>query len=181
MRILVVSDSHGSVANLAYLARTLGSRLDLVIHLGDGASDFEKLEPGLLGTVPLVLVRGNMDSNPRLPPSRVTAAGKHLIYASHGHAALASGSLLPLLYAAREAGASVCLFGHTHIPLRKQEDGLLILNPGSLSRPRGGWGPTFAILTVPENGTGPVEAEHYEILNPGKNPSLRIVRPGSRP
>jgi len=177
MKILVVSDTHGDARNLAFVAQTLGNSLDLVIHLGDGASDFEKLPPEILGSTPRVIVRGNMDSDPRLPPNRVASVRKHLIYASHGHAALASGSLLPLLYAAEEAKASVCLFGHTHIPHKKQAEGILMLNPGSLSRPRGGWGPTFAILTIPEDGTGQIDAVHYEILNAGGTLSLHAVFP----
>lgn len=177
MKILVVSDTHGDAGNLDFVARILGPSLDLIIHLGDGVADLERLAPERLGSTPRVLVKGNMDGNPRLPPSRVFSARRHLIYLSHGHAALASGSLLPLILAARDARASVGLFGHTHIPQRLQEDGLLLLNPGSLARPRGGWGPTFAVLTVPDDEGGQIEATHYEILDPGGSPTLHAVFP----
>jgi len=177
MKILVVSDTHGDVRNLAFVIRTLGERLDLIIHLGDGAADLERLSGEIPVSIPRFMVRGNMDSDPHLLPSRVASVRKHLIYASHGNAALASGSLLPLLYAAREAKASVCLFGHTHIPHRKRMENVLLLNPGSLSRPRGGWGPTFALLNVPEDGAGQIEAVHYEILSAGGRLSLHAVFP----
>jgi len=177
VKILVISDTHGDTGNLEYLVRTLGNRLDLLIHLGDGAHDLDRLPGDTLRGIPRLLVKGNVDSDFRLPPSRVTEARRRLIYASHGHAALASGSPLPMILAAREAGASVCLFGHTHIPQRTQAEGMLVLNPGSLSRPRGGWGPTFALLTLPEDGIGRIEAVHYEIRDPGGRPSLRAVYP----
>ena len=177
MRILVVSDTHGDTANLDFVIRTLISRLDLVIHLGDGAHDLDRLHRDGLSQLPRLQVKGNMDSDARLPPSRVAEVCGHLIYVSHGHGALASGSLLPLTLAAKAAGASACLFGHTHRPQKSYSDGLLVLNPGSLARPRGGWGPTFAILTVPEDGEGRIEAVHYEILDPGGQPSLRPAFP----
>jgi uncharacterized protein len=177
LRILVVSDTHGDICNLQFVAEKMGDKLDLIIHLGDGALDLDKLMPGSLGSVPRVLVRGNMDTDPSLPSDRIASANKHTIYAVHGHSALSAGSLLPLLYAAREAKASVCLFGHTHIPHRKEIEGILLINPGSLSRPRGGWGPTFVILSVPEDEKSRIEAVHYEILDPKGHPSLHTVYP----
>ncbi len=177
MKILVVSDTHGDTGNLERVLRILSPRLDLLLHLGDGARDLDRLPRGLLGSLPSLKVKGNMDSDAHLPPSRVIRAGSRLLYVSHGHAALASGSPLPMILAAREAGASVCLFGHTHVPHKSYSDELLVLNPGSLSRPRNGWGPSFALLTVPEDGAGRIEAAHYEIRMDGLNPSLRIIRP----
>lgn len=177
MKILVVSDTHGDPGNLETVVRILGSRLNLLIHLGDGIRDLEHLLRTLAVSVPCMPVKGNMDSDARLPPSRVIQAGRHLLYISHGHAALASGSPLPMILAAREAGASACLFGHTHVPYKSFEEGLLVLNPGSLSRPRGGWGPTFALLTVPDNGDGRIEAAHYEIRDPISRPAFRSVDP----
>ena len=177
MRILIISDTHGDVRNLAYVIREFGPRIDRILHLGDGAADLEKLRSKISPSIPCEAVRGNMDSGSCLPASRVTSVGEHRIYASHGNTALAGGSLLPLLYAAREAGAEACLFGHTHVPYKRTSEGVLLLNPGSLSRPRGGWGPTFAILDVPEDGSDKIVAVHYEILNPGENPSVRSIAP----
>ena len=46
-------------------------------------------------------------------------------YATHGHLPVP-----PL-----KAG-TVLLFGHTHVPVFKEEDGIFILNPGSVSIPK---------------------------------------------
>ena len=56
---------------------------------------------------------------------------------------------------ARERQADILLFGHTHQPLTDYDDGLYILNPGSL-RGRGTYGlldvtPTGVLLNVVEN------------------------------
>lgn len=177
MKILVVSDTHGDLGNLERVLRILGSRLDLLLHLGDGARDLDRLPRSPERSIPCLQVKGNMDSDPHLPPSRVTRAGGHLLYLSHGHAALASGSPLPMILAAREAGASACLFGHTHVPHKSYSEGLLVLNPGSLSRPRNGWGPSFALLTVPEAGDGRIEATHYEIRDNPDGPAFRVFDP----
>lgn len=55
----------------------------------------------------------------------------------------------------RERQADILLFGHTHQPLTDYDDGLYILNPGSL-RGRGTYGlldvtPTGVLLNVVEN------------------------------
>ena len=46
----------------------------------------------------------------------------------------------------RQKGCEAALFGHTHhAVMKKSDDGILILNPGSTSRPRGG-NASFAVL-----------------------------------
>jgi putative phosphoesterase len=48
----------------------------------------------------------------------------------------------------RFPGARVVLFGHSHIPMDLDEDGLRLVNPGSPTWKRRQERPTFAILTV---------------------------------
>ena len=50
--------------------------------------------------------------------------------------------------------------GHTHVPLVKWYGDVLLVNPGSPSRPRSMDGPTFGVLT----------------LNEGEKPSAEIIR-----
>lgn len=56
-----------------------------------------------------------------------------------------------MIYKARMAGAQAVCFGHSHIPFLTWEEGILLLNPGSLSRPRSCSQSGCALLTV-ENG-----------------------------
>ena len=39
------------------------------------------------------------------------------------------------------------VFGHIHVPVNREADGILLINPGSPSRPRNGV-PSFGILTL---------------------------------
>ncbi len=51
--------------------------------------------------------------------------------------------------AARENGADILVYGHTHVPEIRQDGGILVLNPGSLTFPRQrGFRPTFIILNI---------------------------------
>ena len=47
-----------------------------------------------------------------------------------------------LRYYAEQSGCKAALFGHTHVPVNRTEEGILLLNPGSI-----GYGGTYALLT----------------------------------
>ena len=51
---------------------------------------------------------------------------------THGHLYGVKSDLTRVVYAARERNADLLLYGHTHIPVTDYEDGLYILNPGSI-------------------------------------------------
>ena len=53
------------------------------------------------------------------------------------------------------------LFGHTHRPMYDDKGRVVLLNPGSISMPRGGDGiPTFATVEIQENGV--MQAQIWE-------------------
>jgi len=79
--------------------------------------------------------------------SLLTAAGKKILIC-HGHLqGIDFGDELAL-FEANETGATIILHGHTHVPRQERTENKLIVNPGSISRPRGGFDPTFAVLTI---------------------------------
>ena len=103
-------------------------------------------------------VRGNGDfalgSADLLYAREETLGGKRLFF-THGHLYGVKTGLYRVCCAARERQADILLFGHTHQPLTDYDDGLYILNPGSL-RGRGTYGlldvtPTGVLLNVVEN------------------------------
>ena len=53
-----------------------------------------------------------------------------------------------IVCAARERKAQVLLYGHTHNAFTDYEDGLYLMNPGSLS----GWQATYGTLDLTEQG-----------------------------
>ncbi len=42
---------------------------------------------------------------------------------------------------------SLFLYGHTHIPMAEEIDGIYCLNPGSISLPKGGFKPSYGVLS----------------------------------
>lgn len=130
MRILVVSDTHGDIRTLQRVVMSQPTA-EVVVHCGDGADEAAQLKT-MFPDKMIVSVRGNCDFCCTEPTKEVfTVAGKKL-FITHGHLYGVKGGLYTLSCAAREEGADIVLFGHTHIPTEVYDDGLYMLNPGSL-------------------------------------------------
>ena len=136
MKILVFSDSHGRVLSM-YDAMER-EEPDAVIHLGDcyeDACDLRRSYPNVV----VYAVRGNNDFEPDAPSFLVIAPEGYPIYAAHGHLERVSWSQTGNLPArAAEHGCKLALYGHTHRVYDRQEGDVRVVNPGSISLPRGG-------------------------------------------
>lgn len=143
--IAIISDSHGYIDNIALFEKQLKG-VDALWHLGDHAEDAASLAARL--NCGYVAVRGNCDPFSDAPLSYTVNWHGRRFLLLHGHTV--SGRL-PLLYAAKEANADAVLFGHSHVPFEETVDGVLLLNPGSLSRPRTSKGPSVALLTLTDD------------------------------
>lgn len=90
-------------------------------------------------TTPLVAVAGNCDSPvdqnmidfPIEAPYSQIADGDRIFFLTHGHHF--DREHLPQL-----GEGSVFVSGHTHLPLLERQGHIILLNPGSVSLPRGG-------------------------------------------
>ncbi len=151
MRAIVLSDSHGDASSLERAIASVGEKnIDMIIHLGDIARDVDYLEM-LYYPIRVASVVGNNDFMRQGDHERVIDFDGHKIFICHGHTLGVSYGTERLEAIARQKGCEAALFGHTHSNvLKKCEDGLIILNPGSVSRPRGTKA-SFAILET-ENG-----------------------------
>ena len=84
----------------------------------------------------LYAVRGNNDLASMLPDQLLIELGGHKIWMEHGHLV---PNLMTLAFRAKDHGADIALFGHTHEPLCEYAYGVMLLNPGSAgNRCRGG-------------------------------------------
>ena len=144
-KIAIISDSHGYIDNIALFEKRLKG-VDALWHLGDHAEDAALLAARL--NCGYVAVRGNCDPFSDAPLTYIVNWHGKRILLLHGHTV--SGRL-SLLYAAKEANADAVLFGHSHVPSEETVDGVLFLNPGSLSRPRTSKGPSVAMLTLTDD------------------------------
>ncbi|MDR3345421.1 MAG: YfcE family phosphodiesterase [Oscillospiraceae bacterium] len=130
MRLVVASDSHGAAWRLADAVRQQPDAAAL-FFLGDGESDLRLLReqyPGLK----IYAVSGNCDGScsnlPELDAAEL--AGVKIMF-THGHRYAVKSTEENLLAAARARGAQIALYGHTHKPSYRYEDGVHLFNPGS--------------------------------------------------
>ena len=143
MRIIVFSDSHGNTYSLEAALYKIG-KFDAIIHLGDIQSDVDYLE-ALYGDVPIYSVLGNNDFFASGSHEKTVTIDGYKIFIAHGHTLGVHIDTERLIKAAKREGAAAALFGHTHRAVLEHTDGILVLNPGSTSRPRGGK-PSFAVI-----------------------------------
>lgn len=149
MRILVVSDTHRADENYYELLENVDP-VDMVIHCGDTEGSELDMEDSCPCT--FVAVQGNNDFFSSSPRERVLDMEGHRIFICHGNQYSVSSGMARLIDAAEERNCDVVCFGHTHVPHCKKYNGVLAVNPGSLSYPRQADGmPSFAILDIEEN------------------------------
>lgn len=143
MKIIVVSDTHGSYRNLKQVM-LLNRDADIVVHCGDSRDEVDEIKIEFPDKV-YYTVKGNCDWEPLPMVEEFTAEGVRFM-ACHGHAYHVKYGLGELEREARERGADVVLFGHTHIAHDEYIDGLRLFNPGSC-----GYGKSFGVIEV-KNG-----------------------------
>ena len=147
MKILVVSDTHGQGIRIYKILRLIGKDTDALIHLGDVVDDLAMVREAF-PNLPIYDVCGNCDWGSHEPKERLLSFEGAKIFMTHGHRYKVDHSLDRLAYAAEEFGAHFCLYGHTHIPFYGSVGAVTIMNPASLSVPRGGSNASYGILNI---------------------------------
>ena len=149
--IFVVSDTHNDINKLSSLLDEYGSCFSHIIHLGDLASDvlplikrFDKLN--------FIAVKGNCDYNGDFLDEQVLDICGKRFFITHGHRYSVKSNRLNITLRAKELKADICLFGHTHISEAFYDEGILFVNPGSLSRPVMGNKKSAVTIDVVKNG-----------------------------
>ncbi|MCT4543479.1 MAG: metallophosphoesterase [Vallitalea sp.] len=149
MKILVISDTHGNLSNVIKIINTIKD-LDRIIHLGDNEKDAEELEFSY--NYPIDYVIGNCDFNSPAPQEKILEFYGQKILITHGHYYNVKWEYDTILKAAINKNVNVILFGHTHVSMMKSSNGVTLFNPGSISLPRDGKGPSFGVLEIEDNG-----------------------------
>ena len=147
--ILILSDIHARPRRAAE-AIELHPECKTVFFLGDGARHIDALAAAYPDKA-FVSVRGNCDTflDGVGETETVLEIASHRIFLCHGHTRDVKYTLLRLLYAAKEKNCDIALYGHTHIAKEEYdaENGIYLLNPGSIGAPRDGRY-TFGILSL---------------------------------
>ena len=117
-------------------------RADLILHAGDLIAPI--LLDGLAASAPVRAVRGNLDPPGAKLPERLQFEFGGVRIAMIHDSGPKKGRRNRMRW--RFPGARVVVFGHSHIPWLEDEEGFLMLNPGSPTDRRRQPEHTFALL-----------------------------------
>lgn len=132
MKILILSDSHSALKFMRDCIDAI--KPDRIVHLGDYYDDACAIAEEY-PQIQMIQVPGNCDRY-RCPPFVQELLSQKIdgvnFYMTHGHRHMVKQRLDLLISDARKCKAAAVLYGHTHIAdLHQEEDGLLVMNPGS--------------------------------------------------
>ncbi|GAB1482108.1 metallophosphoesterase [Treponema sp.] len=145
--ILVISDSHGNVKALVSVLMWAKERqIETLAFLGDGVVDVLNACNIVSFTGDVKLAKGNGDLDFNIPIFTTFEISEKNIFLCHGHSHGVDEGLHHLISMADQYKSDVLLFGHTHRVYWESRRDLLILNPGSLSRPRDSSHCSFATI-----------------------------------
>ena len=137
----ILSDNHGDWP--PHIAESLVG-VDAIIHAGDIGP--YKLVLEMEAIAPTAAVLGNTDGDMPLDETAVLTFGQKKFLVQHivnPHRLQA-----PLRERIKHVKPDVVVFGHTHHPFYETLDGILFLNPGSVTQPRGDYRPSMVCLTI---------------------------------
>ena len=129
-KVVVLSDTHGNVSDLKKIADIL-KECDIIFHLGDGYHDLDALGLDILKKT--VRVVGNCDAVAGEREILTDVEGVRVLL-THGDLYGVKRDKTRLFLRAKETGASVAFYGHTHAKNIEIADGITIANPGTLHR-----------------------------------------------
>lgn len=152
MRLAVISDTHGR-SSLIYRVLRRESEAKEVFFLGDVVSDVKKIMPEFPDRV-FHIVHGNCDYFSDYPLFDIAEYKNVSVFFTHGHRYGVKSGVDGMLSAAKGVGASIALYGHTHIASAVYKDGVYLINSGSLALPRDGK-PSYAVIDIDEKGILP--------------------------
>lgn len=160
MKVFFMSDIHGSFYYLEKaISRFKAEKANYIVILGD------ELYHGARNDLPegynpkkvtkllneysdkIIAVRGNCDSEvdemvfdfPIMSTYSTILYNNKRLFLTHGH--IYGEENMPKL-----SKGDVLLYGHTHIPVVKEKDGIFIINPGSISIPKENNPHSYAVL-----------------------------------
>ena len=154
IKITIISDTHGNLADIDKMAQII-LESDYVFHLGDHFDDMKNYAHVLKNK--LYRVHGNCDWGNQ--KEVVVTAGKVKIFATHGDLYGVKRDTKRLVEKAKEEGCQVALYGHTHVAEIKKEDGILLINPGTLQKYSAN--KTFAYVVINEDKITPIINDRF--------------------
>ncbi|MBE6730828.1 MAG: metallophosphoesterase [Ruminococcaceae bacterium] len=146
MRVLVISDVHGRIDILRRILMK-EQKAEAVFFLGDGENDIDRLRFDFPEKC-FYKVRGNCDfGSPSELTGAITLEGYKIFY-THGHMHYVKFGDKDIKETARNCFADIVLYGHTHKVHNEYDNGLYIMNPGSLTN----YEPSYGVIELLDKG-----------------------------
>jgi len=142
LKVGVISDSHGDINAVKKAIESMG-KVDIIVHLGDFYKDAQKVSQETGKNI--IYVKGNCDFSSTVECDRIINVENKKVLCTHGHNYNVKHDYTTLYFKALEDNVDLVLFGHTHFPEVFENNNIMFVNPGSLSRPRG-LSRTFAVV-----------------------------------
>lgn len=148
IKILIVSDTHSDITSLN---QALKAEKDAayIFHAGDHAKDIRTVD---VSHKDIYAVRGNCDE--KYSPDKdiqLISIGRTRFMLTHGHKYGVKSGLSELVGEGKKRKADAIIFGHTHKAICENIDGILLINPGSLSSVRSQIR-TYATIVTDDDG-----------------------------
>lgn len=159
-RIIIISDTHaGTIDKLQPKVLQVIKEADIVIHAGDSdtLNFIDELEEVCKC---LYAVKGNCDLGSKLPLKLVEEIEGVKIGISHGTGRY-ENVIDRMYYMFSEDDPKIIVFGHIHVPVNEEIEGVWFINPGSTSLNRTLNYGTYAELII-DNGSFQAKIEHAE-------------------
>ncbi|MNH82983.1 phosphodiesterase [compost metagenome] len=161
MIIGVISDTHmpRSAKRLPSAVIKAFGGVDLILHLGDWVT--MDVYEQLAALAPVEGIAGNNDPGEiieRFGHRKILTLESYRVGLVHGHTPFAGRTTEEKAQLSfKEDNLDVILFGHSHQPLLKQVNGILLFNPGSAADKRREARYSIGLLDIREHG---IEAKH---------------------
>ena len=148
MKLLIMSDTHGDTYYAEKAMEKHKHEIAMVIHLGDYFRDAQRLNE-LYSGIKFEYVYGNSDFMiGDVPAEKLLEIEGKKLFITHGHRYSVKWGNDKIIAKAESMKIDLFLFGHTHIAEYKDMGGYAILNPGSISSPRGEQDESYAMVEI---------------------------------
>ena len=128
--ITIFSDTHGN-KTLLKKCQQICNECDLILHAGDGNCDVFSIDGAYEKAI---IVDGNCDGGFAGCHEQIIEIEQKRILLTHGHLFGVKTSLKTLVAYAKSKECNVVIYGHNHKMRVEEIDGVLTINPGTLSR-----------------------------------------------
>ena len=149
MLIAVISDSHNDIKAVEAVKQYI-EKADALIFLGDGQEDLKRITSDFTGEV--YAVKGNCDIGGVNPEEMLIEISSKRIFLCHGNNYGVKMDYNRIYYKAKSVEADIVLFGHTHIAMIEEYDGITLMNPGSIFLGYGKFRRSLGYIEILENG-----------------------------